>query len=258
MSTRDARRMKVVLPVTVIRNSNAEKQLAHTLDVTSDSARLGGLYLPIEPGELIDLQRGVVRAKFYVFWVGAPNTMLAGQAGIRALAPKSIWGVELAADSADPVIDTQSARTGLPLVRAAHTSNDRRWQTRHACQGGAVIRADELNHPLYAQVSDISGSGMYLETPSALPANTQIHIRMNIEGVTLEMPAVVKTSDPQQGMGVKFQNSTRENGEKLVMALQYLKTRANKAIRDARLDADANGRAGVDTATNPPAQNLSW
>ena len=99
---------------------------------------------------------------------------------------------------------------------------------------------------------------MYLETPSALPANTQIHIRMNIEGVTLEMPAVVKTSDPQQGMGVKFQNSTRENGEKLVMALQYLKTRANKAIRDARLDADANGRAGVETGINPPAQNLSW
>ena len=135
MSTRSARRMKVVLPVTVIRNDRPEKQLAHTLDITSDSARLGGLYIPVEPGELIDIQRGVLRAKFYVFWVGAPNTMLAGQAGIRGLIPKSIWGVELPPDSPDQTVNTQDVRTGLPLVRAAHANTDRRWQTRHACQG---------------------------------------------------------------------------------------------------------------------------
>jgi hypothetical protein len=249
MSTRDSFRMKVVLPVTVIRNSNAEKQLAHTLDVTSDSARLGGLYLPIEPGELIDLQRGVMRAKFYVFWVGAPNTMLAGQAGIRGLVPKSIWGVELPPDSADPVIDTENARSGLPLVRAAHGKNDLRWHTRHVCQGGAVIRAAGLNHPLYAQISDVSGGGMYLETPSALPAEMQIHVRMNIEGVTLEMSAVVKTSDPNEGMGVKFQSPTRDNSEKLAMALRYLKTRPSFS-QDPGIDANANGRRGSEMEIN--------
>lgn len=228
MSTRSALRMKVVLPVTIIRNDRPEKQLAHTLDVTSDSARLGGLYIPVEPGELIDLQRGVLRAKFYVFWVGAPNTMLAGQAGIRGLAPKSIWGVEMPDDSPDPIIDTQNARSGLPLVRAAHASTDRRWHTRHSCQGGAVVRASGLSHPLYAQISDVSATGMYLETASALPPNTQLFVRMNIEGITLEMPAVVKSCDPQQGMGVNFQKSTRENQEKLTTALHYLQTRANQ------------------------------
>ena len=228
MSTRSALRMKVVLPVTLIRNDRSEKQLAHTLDVTSDSARLGGLYLPVEPGEVIDLQRGVLRAKFYVFWVGAPNTMLAGQAGIRGLAPKSIWGVELPDDSPDPIIDTQNARSGLPLVRAAHANTDRRWQSRHACQGGAVVRADGLQHPLYAQVSDISAGGVYLETPSTLPPNTLLHLRMNIEGITMEMPAKVKTTDPKLGMGLSFEKPSRENTDKLAIALQYLQTRASQ------------------------------
>ena len=239
MSTRSALRMKVVLPVTVIRNERPEKQLAHTLDITSDSARLGGLYLPVEPGELIDLQRGAMRAKFYVFWVGALNTMLAGQAGIRALVPKTIWGVELPADSPDSIVNTREVRTGLALVRMAHTSDERRWQTRYACQGGAVIRAAGLHHPLYAQVSDISAGGMYLETPTPLPPNVELFVRMNIEGVTLEMPAKVKTTDAGMGMGVGFEKPSRENGEKLALALQHLQTRINKGPV-----------AGVDTHAN--------
>jgi hypothetical protein len=228
MSTRSAFRMKVVLPVTVIRNDRSEKQLAHTLDITSDSARLGGLYLPVEPGELIDLQRGRLRAKFYVFWVGAPNTMLAGQAGVRGLVPKSMWGVEIPDDTPDPIIDTQNARTGLPLVRAAHASTDRRWQTRHACQGGAVVRAAGLSHPMYAQVSDISASGVYLETPSVLPPNTELQVRMNIEGITMEVAAMVKSTDPSMGMGISFQKLTPENQERLGMALRYLQARASQ------------------------------
>jgi hypothetical protein len=245
MSTRCAHRIKVVLPVTVIRNDRHEKQLAHTLDLTSDSARLGGLYLPVEPGELIDLQRGAMRAKFYVFWVGAPNTMLAGQAGIRGVVPKSIWGVELPQDSADPNIDTQNTRTGLPLVRAAHPSNDRRWNTRNACRGGALVRADGLSHPLYAQISDISETGVYLETHSALPPNTQLSVRMNVEGITLEMPAVVKASDPQLGMAVTFQKSTRENTDKLALALQYLRVRVNQELPP---DSTVNTRGLVEPA----------
>jgi hypothetical protein len=245
MSTRSAHRIKVVLPVTIIRNSRPEKQLAHTLDVTSDSARIGGLFLPIEPGELIDLQRGAMRAKFYVFWVGASNTMLAGQAGIRGVVPKSIWGVELPPDSADPNVDTQNARSGLPLVRAAHPSNDRRWNTRNACQGGAVVRTSGLSHPLYAQISDVSETGVYLETPSALPPNTQLDVRMNIEGVTMEMPAVVKASDLQLGMSVIFQKPTRENTEKLALALQYLRLRANQ---EAVIDTSASTRGLIEPA----------
>src|SRR5215467_8705383 len=43
MSSRETLRRKSVLPVTVVRGRGAEKQVAHTLDVTGNSARLAGL-----------------------------------------------------------------------------------------------------------------------------------------------------------------------------------------------------------------------
>jgi hypothetical protein len=222
--------MKVVLPVTIIRDSCGEKQSAHTLDITSDSARLGGLHLPIEPGELIELQRGAMRGKFYVFWVGAPNTMLAGQAGIRGLAPKPIWGVDLPDDIPDPALDMKQVRTGLPLVRTAHASSDLPWPTRRACQGGAVARVAGVNFPLYAQISDLSPSGVYLETPISLSPNTQVDVRMNVEGVILEMPGVVKSCDPSIGMDISFQKSTPDKHNKLLLALQYLQSKALQTV----------------------------
>jgi hypothetical protein len=94
MSSRSTFRRKVVLPITVMRCYGQEKQLAHTLDLTENSARLGGLPSPLEPGEVIEIQRGAVKAKFQVFWMGASGSTMDGQAGVRSLEPnKSIWGV---------------------------------------------------------------------------------------------------------------------------------------------------------------------
>ncbi|HYL93171.1 MAG TPA: hypothetical protein VEW69_08435, partial [Alphaproteobacteria bacterium] len=70
-------RRKVVLPVTVVRHDGAERQLAHTLDLTETSARLGGLCCVLETGEIIELQRGNNKSKFQVFWMGAPGSAMA-------------------------------------------------------------------------------------------------------------------------------------------------------------------------------------
>ena len=118
MSKRGKLRRKVVLPVTVIRRNGEERQLAHTLDVTEVSARLGGLGGLLEPGEIIEIQRGAVKAKFQVHWMGEPGGMLSGQAGIRGVDPnKSIWGIQLPADEPDLAIDTLELRTGRSTMR---------------------------------------------------------------------------------------------------------------------------------------------
>src|SRR6266481_919341 len=101
-SVRTTLRRKLLLSVTVIRHDGREKQLAHTLDLTEVSARLGGLRTLLEPGEVIELQRGAVKAKFQVFWMGAIGSAMEGQAGVRSLdTGKAIWGVNLPADEAD-------------------------------------------------------------------------------------------------------------------------------------------------------------
>src|SRR5689334_11680459 len=111
MSSRTTLRRKMVLPVTLIRNDGQEKQLAHTLDLTSTSARLGGLLSLLEPGEVVEIQRGPVKARFQVVWMGAPGSAMSGQAGVRSLEPhKSIWNVNLPADETDLAMDVASVR----------------------------------------------------------------------------------------------------------------------------------------------------
>ena len=91
MSTRSSLRRKVVLALHVVRRESGQKQLAHTLDITETSARLGGLNLLLEPGEVIEIKRGAAKARFEVMWMGAPGSSLDGQAGVRTLEPsKSI------------------------------------------------------------------------------------------------------------------------------------------------------------------------
>src|SRR6516164_7691304 len=76
MPNRGKLRRKMVLPISIIRRNGEERQLAHTLDVTEISARLGGLSVQLQPGEIVEIQRGGIRAKFRVYWMGTPGTDL--------------------------------------------------------------------------------------------------------------------------------------------------------------------------------------
>jgi hypothetical protein len=135
----------MVLPVTIIRD-NGEKQLAHTLDVTEISARLGGLNVALQPGELIEIQRGAVKAKFYVYWSGEPGTDLEGQAGVRGMDPnKSIWSTQFPADEPDLSVDPiylrseQALKTNFAAGAAGHSP-----AMRYECSGGVNLRAPAL------------------------------------------------------------------------------------------------------------------
>src|SRR5258708_10822170 len=116
MSTRAKLRRKVVLAVSIIRCSTQEKQLAHTLDITESSARLGGLSTRFESGEMIEIQRGAIKARFQVVWMGKTGTPTERQAGVRAMEPKVIWGVDLPNDERDAQVDINNLRIN-PKIR---------------------------------------------------------------------------------------------------------------------------------------------
>src|SRR5258708_19758604 len=120
MSTRAKLRRKVVLAVSIIRCSTQEKQLAHTLDITESSARLGGLSTRFESGEMIEIQRGAIKARFQVVWMGKPGTPTERQAGGRAMEPKIIWGVDLPNHERDAQVDINN----LPITTNIPTTND--------------------------------------------------------------------------------------------------------------------------------------
>lgn len=90
---RKTKRTKMVLPVKVL--IDGVTHLAHTFDVTSMGARLGGLHAELKKGQTIVLQRGAKKVPFQVMWVQevSPKEM---QAGIQATeVAGNFWGIDL-------------------------------------------------------------------------------------------------------------------------------------------------------------------
>lgn len=226
MSTRSMRRTKVVLPVTVIR-SNGEKKLAHTLDVTLTSARLGGLCTSVDPGEVIEIQRGASKAKFQIMWVGASNSVLVGQAGAQGLfTGRNVWGVDIPADLPDVRVNTEELRSRFPITTTGSAPGERRWHPRAQCAGSASVLAHSMQFPVYGELHDLSLGGVYVATAAAYPVNTRVTLKMSVAGVTIDLPGTVRTSDAQVGMGIGFQRGTKENEAKLALAVESLERAA--------------------------------
>jgi hypothetical protein len=121
MSTRARIRRKVVLAVTVSRCNGHDKQIAHTLNITSTTAQLGGISTRFEPGEIIDIQRGAIKGRFEVVWMGKPGSFTDRQMGVRSVDPnKVIWGVDLPNDESDGDVNITHARKTRHSPPKAH------------------------------------------------------------------------------------------------------------------------------------------
>ena len=104
-------RQKMVLPVKF--SVAKESLLAHTLDITRFGARLGALRAKLQPGTIVDLQRGQKKARFRIIWVRqlAPNEM---QAGVESVdLQENFWGVSLAEEKPR---SKEEAQTFLSLL----------------------------------------------------------------------------------------------------------------------------------------------
>lgn len=213
-----------MLPVTVVRGDKGEdKQVVHTLDVTEISARLGGLRIQLDPGEIIEIQRGGVKAKFQVHWMGLPGTELEGQAGIRGLDPgKSIWSIHLPADQTDIAVDAGHLRQGThraPIISRSEPSETLRYE----CSVGATVRAPGSSYPFRVQIKTIHLGGIEVESITTLPLNTVVSLEMQIEGIQVESTGMVTGSTPRVGMEINFHKVSQEIQRKIVQALQKLR-----------------------------------
>jgi len=234
MSTRRNLRRKVVLALHVVRRSNSEKQLAHTLDITETSARLGGLNFLLEPGEVVEIRRGAAKARFEVVWMGAPGSGLDGQAGLRSMEPnKNIWGVDLPEDEKDLQVSVHTLRNSAPQVaKPSDRPAGKRAHERYPCSGSASIKAAGSSFPLHGEVKDISEGGVYVELTSPMAVDTDVTIGLKIEGAWIEFAGNVRTSYPLVGMGIAFRKLTAANREKLSGLLRKLRQRDSEERAD--------------------------
>ena len=92
---------------------------------------------------------------------------------------------------------------------------EKRRQERRACSGGAEILAGPDRRGQWAVLTDISLSGCYLQTASALPVGTQVQLLIRAFEIEILTHAVVSTCDPGVGMGVEFVNLSPANEARL-------------------------------------------
>lgn len=255
MSSRTSFRRKMVLPVTVIRHGGQETQLAHTLDLTETSARLGGLVTVLEAGEIIELRRGGVKAKFQVAWMGVPGGAMAGQAGVRGLDPeRCIWNINLPDDDVDKTVNVERLRRSTPPVpNSSQLPDERRWHPRYTCSGKAAIRTAGVPFPINGEVKDISQGGVYIEVSAPLPVNTKVNMTLCVEDIQFETAAEVRTSYPLLGMGVSFQNLAPEDVERLAVAVERArrKTPVQQELTALAQDVTEELQAWDETSTFP-------
>jgi len=231
MSSRSGIRKKIVLPVSVIRHAGQEKALAHTLDLSATSVRLGGLCVQLEPEEMVEIQRGGMKARFQVFWSGDRGSAMEGQAGLRSLEPeKSIWGSYLTDDeSASAVAGSQETVAPAPVKTSSELPGEKRWHTRYECKGSASVRAAGSTYPIQGEIKDVSLGGIYVESTTPLPVNTEVLLNLNIEGIPVQGTGVVRTSYPMVGMGICIQKLEGDSQENLTRIIENFKNKGNIA-----------------------------
>jgi len=198
MGLRAERRTQVSLQVRI---SGADRQqrpftrLATAVDASVSGARFSGVYADLVPGAEIKVQCGKHEAPFRIVWVGEKGTPRVGEIGVASLDPAiQLWTV----NNMDPWKDVY-APTATP------EKPERRSIRRYRCEMAVRVTAKGSTLGTYANCTDISRNGCYIESWTPFDVGTELHLQFQPgENVTFSARATVRSKDPAFGMGVRF------------------------------------------------------
>ena len=99
------KRIKMVLPIRISssdKGNSLYNELAHTLDITPQGARLGAIHHELKLGEKMSIQYRQRKIQVRVVWVRRLEGTTEYQVGVEAFEGGETWGLELAGcDTAD-------------------------------------------------------------------------------------------------------------------------------------------------------------
>ncbi len=199
-------------------------QHARTLDASPMGARLNGIHC-VGEGEIIAIQHGNQKSRCQVIWVGRNYTPKAGQIGIHCLEPgKPFLDAEKKKSEAAALSHRfpafQSGMEHLKLPRPVRRfmpemPASRRKSMRYHCTGGVELRRNEGAPPVFANLTDISIEGCYVEAVSTLPTGNEVLFLLRVRNVQIRGRASVKISNHAVGMGLEFLHLAAEDQQKL-------------------------------------------
>ena len=102
------------------------------------------------------------------------------------------------------------------------TVSRRRKHPRYLCSGGVELRRQEGGPPIWANLSDVSLTGCYVESTSTLPDGTMVAFHLRTHDLDVKGRGVVKASHHAVGMGVAFLHLGKDDQKNLEFLIGML------------------------------------
>ncbi len=98
----------------------------------------------------------------------------------------------------------------------------RRKHPRYPCSGGVELRRQEGGQPIWANLSDVSLTGCYVESTSTLPDGTMVSFHVRTHDLDIKGRAIVRASHHAVGMGVAFLHLGKDDQKNLEFLIGLL------------------------------------
>lgn len=149
-----------------------------------------------------------------------------GRAGIRFLdVPQSARRLLKDWLSTRAAVQQSTVTVNLPVGRPGplpSSPNDRRIQSRHACQLGAEVYRAGTDVPHRCILSDIGVGGCYVETTSPFTVGTAVTIVVKTHQFRFRSGGTVQVVNRGFGMGVEFATQTGEQREQVQQLIKIV------------------------------------
>ena len=99
---------------------------------------------------------------------------------------------------------------------------DRRSHPRMKCRVTIEMQTESGGVPLFANLTDISMGGCYIETSTILAPGSKIKLGFSMDDPSLTASGTVMRLDPGAGVAVQFQEINREARERMFRVLEFV------------------------------------
>jgi diguanylate cyclase (GGDEF)-like protein/putative nucleotidyltransferase with HDIG domain len=99
---------------------------------------------------------------------------------------------------------------------------DRRSHPRLKCRVTIEMQTDGGGTPLFANLTDVSLGGCYIETSTILAPGSKIKLGFSMDDPSLSTEGVVARLDPGSGLAIQFREMNREGRDRMLKILEFV------------------------------------
>jgi len=99
---------------------------------------------------------------------------------------------------------------------------DRRSHPRMKCRVTIELTTDVGGTPMFANLTDVSIGGCYVETSTIVPAGSKITLGFSMDDTSLKAEGIVARLDPGSGIAVQFREMNREGRDRMFKILEFV------------------------------------